>query len=260
MAFAPDTMPTQPPAFDRGMPSVGGRCHKSPFIRIYAPECDASNFRYSAVVILSIKIGGVDMTARGWVISSGLISSCLLEIAACGLASPSLSKAPVKASPHAAYGSRQYAASYTHVAWVESSQHAGRLCPIYNLNLAMNQHMASSAESFKHWVSPPRWSSYLEWNQKLHAPSFFSAQGYLFITLQGTVYIYHQLSQSGWPIHPFADIPPGATIVAAYVPLSSAVKDGILPVYNGQPWMPGMKLPEIWQSSTHLAVVPTKPQ
>jgi hypothetical protein len=111
---------------------------------------------------------------------------------------------------------------------------------------------------FNHWTLPAAWVPYLQSSQKPILPYFTSKRGFLFITLQGTVYLYSTLSQSGWPIHPFADIPPDATIVAEYVPLSPAVKEGIVPVYNGQPFTSGMTLPPIWKQVTHLSAMPMK--
>lgn len=166
----------------------------------------------------------------------------------------------------ASYGSSRYSVGSTHVSWVEPARHSGRLWPIYNLSLSLNHHLSFPAEPFNHWTFPTTWAPYLEWNQLSYpnpvisssTSSFSSSRGYLFITLQGTVYLYSHISQSAWPIHPFADIPPEATIVAEYVPLAPAVKHGILPVYDGQPLVPGMALPPIWRSVTHLTVVPTK--
>lgn len=193
-------------------------------------------------------------------IPMGIIALPLLSACGSHPSNPTaISRTPTARA--ASYGSARYAAASTHVTWIEPAQHSGRLWPIYNLSLSINHHLSFPAEPFNHWTFPTAWAPYLEWNQLYSSPDTSSSDNsrrYLFITLQGTVYLYDQISQSGWPIHPFADIPPSATIVAEYVPLAPAVKHGILPVYGGQPFVPGMALPPIWRSVTHLTVVPTK--
>ncbi|MHB1629402.1 MAG: hypothetical protein ACYCVB_13675 [Bacilli bacterium] len=129
-----------------------------------------------------------------------------------------------------------------------------QLWPLYNTRLAMNQFPAAwhGVDAFKVWKIPPRWSPYALKNEKparLHGIDPVT----LYITLQGTVFLYPQtLSGTQWPgpNGTPADIPP-ATVVAEFVPLKAAVRAGIIPESGGQPWLGG-PIPHVWTKSTGM--------
>ena len=112
--------------------------------------------------------------------------------------------------------------------------------PLYNTQLAMNQFPASwhGNDLINTWKLPPKWVPYLLKNEK-PAPAFVNghrdlSRRYdpltLYITLQGTVFLYPQtVLQSQWPgTLTVGGIPP-TTIVAEFVPLKPAVLAGIIP-------------------------------
>ena len=53
----------------------------------------------------------------------------------------------------------------------------------------------------------------------------------------------------------YSDIPVGATIVAEYVPLLRAVKDGVVPVYGEPAYDAGYTLPSPWRRALHMKSV-----
>lgn len=121
--------------------------------------------------------------------------------------------------------------------------------PIYNTQLAMNQFPAAwhGNDLINTWTLPPKWIPYLLKNEK-PAPAFVNghrdlSRRYdpltLYITLQGTVFLYPQtVLQSQWPnTLTVGDIPP-TTIVAEFVPLKPAVQAGIIPESSGRPASP----------------------
>lgn len=112
--------------------------------------------------------------------------------------------------------------------------------PIYNNQLAMNQFPTSwhGNDLVNTWKLPPKWAPYLYKNESHtlpfingHRPNLKKIPLTLYITLQGTVFLYPQtIMQSQWPVtSTVGDIPP-TTIVAEFVPLKAAVRAGIIPV------------------------------
>lgn len=126
-----------------------------------------------------------------------------------------------------------------------------QLWPLYNTRLTMNQFPAAwhGVDAFRAWKLPPRWAPYLLKDEKrahIHGADPVT----LYITLQGTVFLYPQtLSGTQWPGPDGipADIPP-ATVVAEFVPLKAAVQAGIIPESGGQPWLGG-PIPHVWTKS-----------
>ena len=107
---------------------------------------------------------------------------------------------------------------------------------MYNTQLAMNQFPASwrGNDLINTWKLPPKWVPYLMKNEKPPSHNPQSVNGpdplALYITLQGTVFLYPQEGVSyQWPPTPtVGDVPP-TTIVAEFVPLKPAVEAGIIP-------------------------------
>ncbi len=138
-----------------------------------------------------------------------------------------------------------------------SSVNARRNWPIYNTQLAMNQFPASwhGNDLINTWKLPPRWVPYLSKNEKQASPFVNGHRNTsktpltLYITLQGTVFLYPQtIMQSQWPIpRTIGDIPP-TTIVAEFVPLKSAVEAGIIPESSNQPISSGY-VSSTWQKA-----------
>jgi len=95
-------------------------------------------------------------------------------------------------------------------------------------------------DPFNHWQIPPKWTPYLLKNEVIVHPSPQNPVAVpltLYITLQGTVFLYPQTySGTIWlgANSYIADVPP-STILAEFVPLKPAVLAGIIPVSGGQP-------------------------
>lgn len=138
--------------------------------------------------------------------------------------------------------------------------------PIYNNQLSMNQFPKSwylhGGDLVNTWKLPPKWAPYLYKNES-HTPPFSPGHHAnlgtipltLYITLQGTVFLYPQtIMQSQWPeTLTVGDIPP-TTIVAEFVPLKSAVQDGIIPESDRVPWGPGSGfVPRVWQKALGMS-------
>jgi len=112
----------------------------------------------------------------------------------------------------------------------------------YNAELSINHWLSGDKYSYTDWHLPPKWVPYLYKNQH-----WVKKQGYpmelndktLFITLQGTVFLKWGTAGRDWPPLSAADIPPDAVLVAEFVPLKKAVKNGIIPVYQSQPFPDG---------------------
>lgn len=103
----------------------------------------------------------------------------------------------------------------------------------------------SPGYTFSTWVLPAKWAQYLYKSEPLRPISERQPQT-LFITLQGTVFSYRGTAGRYWPVVSYDDIPPGAIILAEFVPLLPAVKDGVVPVYR-LPIVGGLPLPRVWQ-------------
>lgn len=108
--------------------------------------------------------------------------------------------------------------------------------------------------TFATWQPPKSWDKHLYKNLRaydtFHGPLDQDPYQVLFITLQGVVFLYPASRQ--WPTLAYQDIPPGATIVAEYVPLLRAVKDGVVPVYMEPIYDSGYILPPPWQRALHM--------
>ena len=183
---------------------------------------------------------------------TGLVSAALIFGVAGGYVFAQASNRTLAANS-AQTKSTQGLVNLSHVSWILPSKHPGRLWPIYNENLSIN-YIKGRPPLFNHWKVPVKWKPYI-WA----AP--YKEDGrhrFLFITLQGTVFLYPFVAQSGWPIGPFANIPPSATIVAEYVPLKPAVEAGILPVYNGEVFLAtGIPMPPVWLKALGIKKTPS---
>ena len=129
--------------------------------------------------------------------------------------------------------------------------------PIYNTQLTMNRFPASwhGIDLVNTWRLPPGWGPYLLKHEK-RVPEFVDGHRpltkipqTLYITLQGTVFLYPQtIMQGQWPpSRTVGDVPP-TTVVAEFVPLRAAVQAGVIPESQGQPWLGGY-LPAIWRKA-----------
>ncbi|WP_053957939.1 hypothetical protein [Sulfobacillus thermosulfidooxidans] len=136
--------------------------------------------------------------------------------------------------------------------------------PLYGQS-SLNQFPASwhGQDSFNHWRVPPGWIPYLYKNEKIKIASdvqTHSGQNVpltLYITLQGTVFLYPQtFSGTQWPgpDGDIADIPP-TTIVAEFVPLKPAVLAGVIPVSNNEPSGIGGYTAPVWEKVLHMSSI-----
>ncbi|AIS51616.1 hypothetical protein TKV_c04120 [Thermoanaerobacter kivui] len=105
--------------------------------------------------------------------------------------------------------------------------------------------------SFDDWKLPKVWQKYIYSQDDKTDPTSInndSNDNFLYITLQGVVFLYSPPDGRYWPPVPmFGDIPPGSVIVAQHVPIKPAVESGIIPVYHGQAFIKGYPLPEEWK-------------
>lgn len=108
--------------------------------------------------------------------------------------------------------------------------------------------------TFATWRPPQGWTKHLYKNlskyDRFSGRSNQDPYQVLYITLQGVVFLYSLDEQ--WPGPMYSDIPVGATIVAEYVPLLPAVKDGVVPVYLEPVYDSGYVLPPVWQRALHM--------
>lgn len=108
--------------------------------------------------------------------------------------------------------------------------------------------------TFATWQPPASWDKYLLKNEPSGGTAAtIGEERALFITLQGVVYLYPADIQ--WQPLVYDDIPPGATIVAEYVPVAKAVRAGVVPVYRLPLTEVGGVLPAPWQRVLHLRTV-----
>ena len=137
--------------------------------------------------------------------------------------------------------------------------------PLYG-NSSLNQFPVSwhGQDSFN-WRPPPRWISYLYKNEKtkitsdVQIPPVLKIPLTLYITLQGTVFLYPQtFSGTQWPgpQGDIADIPP-TTIVAEFVPLKPAVLAGIIPVSDNEPSGVDGYTASVWEKVLHMSAAQT---
>ncbi|KKC30499.1 hypothetical protein QTP99_00640 [Caldanaerobacter subterraneus KAk] len=109
----------------------------------------------------------------------------------------------------------------------------------------------ANSASFDDWKLPKVWQKYIySQDDKIDPTSINndSNDKFLYITLQGVVFLYSPPDGRYWPPVPmFGDIPPGSVIVAQHVPIKPAVESGIIPVYHGQAFIKGYPLPEEWK-------------
>jgi hypothetical protein len=138
--------------------------------------------------------------------------------------------------------------------------------PLYGSS-SLNQFPASwhGQDSFNHWRVPPGWIPYLYKNEKTKITSDIQTSlGQkipltLYITLQGTVFLYPQtFSGTQWPgpQGDIADIPP-TTIVAEFVPLKPAVLAGIIPVSDNEPSGVDGYTASVWEKVLHMSAAQT---
>ncbi|OLZ12292.1 hypothetical protein [Sulfobacillus thermosulfidooxidans] len=134
--------------------------------------------------------------------------------------------------------------------------------PLYTQS-PLNQFPASwhGQDSFNHWRVPPGWIPYLYKNEKTKiitdspAGSAQTVPLTLYITLQGTVFLYPQtFSGTQWPgpHGDIADIPP-TTIVAEFVPLKPAVLAGVIPVSDNEPSGVNGYVASVWEKVLHMS-------
>ena len=209
---------------------------------------------------------------------SGCALAIILAAGGCGVNhGHSAADRGVSGAQNAAIGSNATAGSNadrsisgvnTDLSWVLperlSSSPSAPPWPLYNESLSMNQFPASwhGQDSFNHWRVPPKWMPYIYKHEKWHPTSardvVTKRNGNLpmtlYITLQGTVFLYPQtVTGTQWPgpQGSIADVPP-ATIVAEFVPLKPAVLAGIIPVSDGQPATLGY-VSKVWQEALHMS-------
>ncbi|WP_029689125.1 hypothetical protein [Thermoanaerobacter sp. A7A] len=105
--------------------------------------------------------------------------------------------------------------------------------------------------SFDDWKLPKVWQKYIYSQDDKTNPTSInntSNDKFLYITLQGVVFLYSPPDGRYWPpVLMFGDIPPGSVIVAQHVPIKPAVESGIIPVYHGQAFIKGYPLPKEWK-------------
>jgi hypothetical protein len=144
------------------------------------------------------------------------------------------------------------------------TKHERLIWPLYNAEVSINRFPTSwhGNDAVNTWKLPPRWAPYLLKKEKPVLPlgdlGTKKIPLTLYITLQGTVFLYPQtISENQWPATPTAgDVPP-ATIVAEFVPLKPAVKAGIIPETDNQPWTLGSEVgAEAWEKA--LGMTPTQ--
>lgn len=108
---------------------------------------------------------------------------------------------------------------------------------------------------------PPGWIPYLYKNEKTKITSDIRTSLVqkipltLYITSQGTVFLYTQTSSgTQWPgpHGDIADIPP-TTIVAEFVPLKPAVLAGIIPVSDNEPSGIDGYTASVWEKVLHMS-------
>lgn len=101
---------------------------------------------------------------------------------------------------------------------------------------------------FDDWKLPKVWQKYIYSQDDKTDPTSInndSKDKFLYITLQGVVFLYFPPDGRYWPPVPmFGDIPPSSVIVAQHVPIKPAVESGIIPVYHGQAFIESFNLPE----------------
>jgi hypothetical protein len=114
------------------------------------------------------------------------------------------------------------------------------------------QDLGTKPSSFTSWKIPKAWQKYI-YSEKDKTDPISIKNGandkFLYITLQGVVFLYLPPDGRYWPSIPmFGDIPPGSVIIAQHVPLKPAVEAGIIPVYHGQAFTKKYPLPNEWKS------------
>ncbi len=136
------------------------------------------------------------------------------------------------------------------------------LWPLYSSS-TFNQFPASwhDQDPFDHWRVPPGWMPYIYKNEKTKIISNNYPDNRqklpltLYITLQGTVFLYPQTaSGTMWPgpHGDIADVPP-STIVAEFVPLKPAVLAGIIPESDNIPSGIGSGVLPVWEKVLHMS-------
>lgn len=203
-----------------------------------------------------------------WAMRSVLLVGAVTTLTACGLSTTTRSHST---GSTVAAGRDGAAVHLPSIRWImpnrlpltAPTKYQRLTWPIYNTQLALNEFPASwhGNDLVNTWRLPPKWAPYLLKNEK-PAPEFVNGQRSLtkipltlYITLQGTVFLYPQtIMQSQWPSSlTVGDVPP-TTIVAEFVPLKPAVQAGIIPESNWraeapeQPWLGG-DVPTVWQKA-----------
>ena len=131
--------------------------------------------------------------------------------------------------------------------------------PIYG-SASLNQFPQTwhGRDPFNQWQLPPEWHPYLLKNEKIVHPTPQNAQKVpltLYITLQGTVFLYPQTySGTIWLGHNayIADIPP-TTIVAEFVPLKPAVFAGVIPISGDEPSGVNGYTDPLWEKTLYMS-------
>ncbi len=134
--------------------------------------------------------------------------------------------------------------------------------PLYGSS-SLNQFPDSwhGQDPFDHWRMPPGWAPYLYKNEKTKITSNNYPDNRqivpltLYITLQGTVFLYPQTSSGtiwmGRNAYP-ADVPP-TTIVAEFVPLKPAILAGVIPVTGNGPSAITGYTASVWEKVLHMS-------
>ncbi|AFK87511.1 MULTISPECIES: hypothetical protein [Thermoanaerobacterium] len=115
------------------------------------------------------------------------------------------------------------------------------------------QDLGTKPSSFTSWKVPKVWQKYIYSESDKTDPESISNGAndkFLYITLQGVVFLYLPPDGRYWCSVPmFGDIPPGSVIIAQHVPLKTAVEAGVIPVYHGQAFTKSYPLPKEWQDA-----------